>query len=724
MTHSRGRIPHQIRYAHMIMAAISAVLVVGSLASSGGVVNAAPEKSADPGANESWFSSAQLAGGSGAHGESVAVTSNGTSIITGYIRDTAYFPTSADDSIALTAQGSDDIFVAALNTDDSYFAWATSAGGQNFDVANSVAITANDTPIITGYFSGTAYFPTSADDSIALTAQGSRDIFVAALNADDSYFAWATSAGGQNFDVANSVAITANDTPIITGYIRDTAYFPTSADDSIALTAQGSRDMFVAALNTDDTYFAWATSAGGTGTDEANSVAITADDTPIITGYFHDTAYYPTAADDSIALTSQGNQDMFVAALNADDSYFAWAISAGGTGSDLARSVAITADDTPIITGYIRDTAYFPTSADDSIGLTSQGSLDIFVAALNTDDTYFAWATSAGGTDTDISHSVAITADDTPIITGYFRGTAYFPTSADDSIALTSQGFQDMFVAALNADDSYFAWATSAGGTGTDEANSVAIAADDTPIITGYFRGTAYFPTSADDSIALTSPSNDSVFVAWMGASSAPPTPPVPPTPTPVFPPSAPQSVTGLAGDSSATITWAAPASSGSFPVTNYQVVLSPGGQTCLTAASTVTCVVTGLTHGIDYTASVRALNGAGWGPYSAASNTFTPQPVATPSITITGTRGDVRGKPGIIVNGTAQDFETGTILTPWIRFPGQASYTVGFARILPSQDGDFTWQRRTSRKIYVSIRNADGSVNSNRLIIQARPTG
>lgn len=191
--------------------------------------------------------------------------------------------------------------------------------------------------------------------------------------------------------------------------------------------------------------------------------------------------------------------------------------------------------------------------------------------------------------------------------------------------------------------------------------------------------------------------------------------------PTPVFPPSAPQSVTGMAGDASADISWVAPASSGSFPVSNYQVVLSPGGKTCLTAAPTVTCTVTGLSNGTVYTATARALNGAGWGPYSAASNSFTPQNAVTRSITITGTRGDVRGIPGIIVNGTTQGFEPGAILTPWIRFPGQTTYSAGRARILVNQDGDFTWQRRTNKKIYVSIRNADGTMKSNRLIIDAR---
>ena len=131
------------------------------------------------------------------------------------------------------------------------------------------------------------------------------------------------------------------------------------------------------------------------------------------------------------------------------------------------------------------------------------------------------------------------------------------------------------------------------------------------------------------------------------------------------------------------------------------------------------TCTITGLANGTTYTATVRALNGAGWGPYSAASTAFMPMQPATRTITITGTRSDVGGKPGVSVMGATTVFGMGAILRPWIRFPGQTTYTQGTASILIDSGGHFTWQRRTGKKIYVSIRSADGTVRSNRLIIR-----
>jgi hypothetical protein len=173
--------------------------------------------------------------------------------------------------------------------------------------------------------------------------------------------------------------------------------------------------------------------------------------------------------------------------------------------------------------------------------------------------------------------------------------------------------------------------------------------------------------------------------------------------------------VTATAGDASATVTWKAPTSSGSYPITTYQAISTPPGRTCLVSAPTLTCAVTGLTNGTAYTFTVHALTGAGWGATSSPSNTVTPRAAPKPSITITGTRDGER----IVVTGTTTGFGMGAILRPWTRFPGQTTYTQGTASILVDAQGGFTWERRTGKTIYISIRSADGTVESNRLILR-----
>ena len=252
---------------------------------------------------------------------------------------------------------------------------------------------------------------------------------------------------------------------------------------------------------------------------------------------------------------------------------------------------------------------------------------------------------------------------------------------------------------------------------------------DDSTVTSVSFGGTLAtgLTPGAGDAWTLTVPAGSGtvpVTVTFNGGLTAsagnftygtPPTPP-PPPPTPA---SAPVDVTATAGDASAVMTWTAPVSSGSFPVTYYRAVSSPAGGACLVTAPALTCQMTGLTNGTTYTVTVQALTGAGWGATSSPSNAFTPQRPPQPSITITGTRTKVLGKPGIAVTGTTTGFDTGAILRPWTRFPGQTSYTQGTARILVDVQGGFTWERRTGKTIYISIRSEDGTVESNRLILR-----
>jgi hypothetical protein len=146
--------------------------------------------------------------------------------------------------------------------------------------------------------------------------------------------------------------------------------------------------------------------------------------------------------------------------------------------------------------------------------------------------------------------------------------------------------------------------------------------------------------------------------------------------------------------------------------VTTYQVTSSPGDKSCLTSA--LTCTVTGLTNGTTYTFSVKALSGAGWGETSAPSNAVTPVAAPKPSITITGTRAGER----ITITGTSTQL-AGQTLTPWIKFPGETTFSQGSAIIPIAADGTLTWSRKTGKKTYVYV--AQGTTKSNTVTIPAR---
>ena len=192
------------------------------------------------------------------------------------------------------------------------------------------------------------------------------------------------------------------------------------------------------------------------------------------------------------------------------------------------------------------------------------------------------------------------------------------------------------------------------------------------------------------------------------------------PTPTPVpptIPAEPPGNAVAIAGDASATVSWAAPASTGSFPVSHYQVTASPGGRSCLVSTPALTCEVTGLTNGSAYTFTVKALTGAGWSPESSPSNAVVPRSEAGTAIVITGSRSDRMIK----VSGTATGMGMGGGLNPYVRTAGQSGFIQGSATILVNVDGNFEWSRRSGKRTSVYVATPDGSLRSNTVTISAR---
>ena len=305
-------------------------------------------------ANGNWLWVAQAGGSNTDYGIGIAIDDNGSNYVTGIFHGTPVFG-----SYSLTSSGHSDIFAAKMDANGNWL-WATQAGGNSDDFGSKIAIDENGDSYVTGRFYYTATF-----GSYSLTSSGHIDIFVAKMDANGNWL-WATNAGGSSWDQGGGIAIDENGNSYVTGWFSDTAYF-----GSYSLTSSGYLDIFVAKMDATGNWL-WATKAGGSSFDQGGGIAIDDNGNSYVTGGFQGTATFG-----SYSLTSSGNEDIFVAKMDANGNW-SWAAKAGGSDYDYGIAIAIDDNGNSYVTGDFQGTATF-----GSYSLTSSGDDDIFVAKLN-----------------------------------------------------------------------------------------------------------------------------------------------------------------------------------------------------------------------------------------------------------------------------------------------------------------------------------------------------
>jgi YVTN family beta-propeller protein len=463
-------------------------------------------------------------------------------------------------------------------------------------------------------------------------------------------------------------------------------------------------------------------------------------------------------SDDTLFISSRGSSNA-ITTLNARTLGGATSTSVGAASTP--HGLGLSSDDSAYIAVWPNQPRYFNSTTRTVTNLTALGTGYIGVA-VTSDDTVFlanegsntvkSFATASPGTINSVSVSsspqgIAVGPSDSVYVAnrGADQVTVIDPRTnqVDDSvnigdgpygiavtpggIAVTANQFESTASVVAAVTPSLVTASAFAGTTGSLALGGLpaGVTVDDTTVRYVAFGDDTVVWTRTAGTNTFTGPippgsGSVPVVVALNGGNSASAgtftyaTLPAPAPPTPSDPPG---SVSAVAGNASASVSWGAPASIGSFAVSTYQVTSSPSGRACLVASPSLSCEVTGLSNGTAYTFTVRALTGAGWSAASAPSNAVTPEAAPRPSVVITGSREGKR----IEVSGKTTGFGMGGTLRPWLRFPGQSEYSEGAATILVSMDGTFEWGRKTGKRVSVYVQTPDGSVRSNVVTIPAR---
>jgi hypothetical protein len=188
-----------------------------------------------------WLWGTRAGGVNNDDGVYVSTDNSGNIYATGAFQGTAGFGTTT-----LTSNGSEDIFVAKLDTAGNWL-WATRAGGEavssnNTDSGIGISTDTSGNSYVTGYIFAIADF-----SAVSLACCGYWDLFIAKLDAGGNWV-WAMRAGGESNDAGWGISTDGSGNSYLIGAFSASADFGTTI-----LTSTGERDVVVAKLSPGDT---------------------------------------------------------------------------------------------------------------------------------------------------------------------------------------------------------------------------------------------------------------------------------------------------------------------------------------------------------------------------------------------------------------------------------------------------------------------------------------
>jgi len=379
---------------------------------------------------------------------------DGNFYLSGEFLDTAQFGNKM-----LVSAGGTDIFLVKYNS-EGIAVWTNRIGSVDYDYVQKIIVDEDGNVIVTGYFYGTTQI---GQDQY--TSYGSQDVFIAKFNSEGD-FLWSHRAGGPMADYIRGLTLDADQNLIVTGYFYDMISF---GDTTIL--ASGSSDIYLAKFDAEGGLL-WATSAGGSSSDQAHSASCDPDGNILLTGSFYyditlgDTTlstinpvgvviarYFPDGQldrafqldgtylttevyikagqegdfyvsgnfseqlifGDNIFDAGEFNQDIFTAKYDGSCNLL-WARHAYSTASDQLMGIETDTYDNLYITGHYLDTIHF-----DMLSLPYTlccGSREIFIVKYNTAGEVV-WGQQISGTRASVQ-SLAFNLEDELLLSGLF----------------------------------------------------------------------------------------------------------------------------------------------------------------------------------------------------------------------------------------------------------------------------------------------------------------
>lgn len=392
-----------------------------------------------------------LGGDAGDGATSIALDAAGNAYVTGGT-DSTTFPGANGSSVQLPSGAVQAAFVTKINAAGTAIVYSALLVADDHTsaiaIGSCIAVDGSGNAYVGGWAISST-FPGITPHSIQPNFAGSRDGFVAKLDATGAAIVYATFLGGSDQSLVFGIAVDGLGNAYVTGQTQSTS-FPGVNGGSIQPAGGGGWDAFVTEIDAAGDAIVYSTFLGGSADDYGLGIAVDGTGNAYVTGTTLSTTF-PGITASSMQPAAAGDYDAFVTRIGAAGTSIA-STFLGSSNADWGSAIAVDGAGNIYVTGYT-DSKTFPGVTASSFQPANAGGNDAFVAKIGClaggttlclgggrFEVTASWATStASGT----ARAVALTSD-----TGYLY---FFDPSNVEAVVKVIDG------CALNQDFWFFA---------------------------------------------------------------------------------------------------------------------------------------------------------------------------------------------------------------------------------------------------------------------------
>lgn len=380
-----------------------------------------------------------------------------------------------------------DVFITKLSAGGDSIIASTFVGGGSWDMGYGIDIDSSTNVYVTGRTNSHDFPVTSG-----CFQNGKRldaDVFVIKLTRNIHSVMYGTYVGGDYTEEGTAISVEPDGEAFVTGFSEekgfpttDGAFMEKHNDDNYP-----HYDAFVFKLNAGGTDLIYSTLLGGDGTDVGFSIEHDGNGNAIVAGWDH-SGNFPKADGTFYNRTTIGSG--FLVKINSTGKGLIFSTLIGGSGTEMAKDLAIGRDGRIIVTG--RTSSEDLPTTEGAFDSEYNGEDDIFISVFDGNAQKLLHSTYIGGNQSDgiyastnYGHNQGVAVDRNGNI--YISSSTYSPDYpvTDNAYSSLPPGDRDTVVSVFDPSLSHLYYSSYIGSDRRDYCAGIALDNNDWPIVAG-----------------------------------------------------------------------------------------------------------------------------------------------------------------------------------------------------------------------------------------------